>query len=268
LEPSFSEQQVLVDLGLTLKQARVYLALARSGPSKILAISKISNVTRPDVYAALEKLLEGGLVERIIKRPIEYKAIPLSKGLSLLLKVKTDQFERVRTETEFLRVTVRLEEIEHPDHSAENPQFVLVPKGKAVIDKIAASIENAQRSIDLVVSWKRFAHGVADTFIESVEKAWAKKVNIRFTVERPPKGKTAKQLIDFFRSKPCTQLRFADRQPNTVFGIYDKKEVFVIVYSKTDIQSSSALWSNDEALVSLASEHFEMLWHTSKENTD
>ncbi len=266
MEPSFSDTQVLVDLGLTLKQARVYLALARSGPSRILELSKISNVTRPDVYAALEKLLEAGLVERIIKKPIEYRALPLSKGLSLLLKAKADQFEKVRTETEILRAAAKQEEDEHPGNAGENPQFVLVPKGRAVIDKIAASIENAQRSIDLVVSWKRFSHGVADTFIDSVEKAWAKKVNIRFIVEKPPKGKTAKQLIEFFRGKPCTQLRFVDRHPNTVFGTYDKKEVFVIVFSKTDIQSSSALWSNDEALVSLASEHFETLWHAAKEH--
>lgn len=264
MEPSFSEHQVLVDLGLTPKQARVYWALTKSGSSRTLEISKMSNVARSDVYAALEKLQQLGLVEKIIKKPTEYRTIPLSQGLSHLFRMKADQFEKVRAETEILRDTVRIEEVEKANQT-KNPQFVLVPAGRTVIDKIAASIGNAKDNIDLVVSWKRFSRGIASTFAESIEKAWSRNVKIRFIVEKPPKSKTSKEIVRFFREKPNSQIKFIQNHPNTVFGIYDRKEIFVVVVSKTDLESSPALWSDDDALISLAADFFEMLWSAATE---
>jgi hypothetical protein len=46
----------------------------------------------------------------------------------------------------------------------------------------------------------------------------------------------------------------------TVVGVFDKKEVFIVTISETDWPGSPALWSNNDVLIHLASEHFEMLW--------
>jgi sugar-specific transcriptional regulator TrmB len=102
VESQFSKHQVLIDLGLTLTQARVYLALVESGPLKIATISKAANVARPDVYSTLSKLHQLGLVEKIIKKPLTYNAVPMREGLSLLLEAKTSQYEKVRAETRLL----------------------------------------------------------------------------------------------------------------------------------------------------------------------
>lgn len=61
-----SEDRVLVDLGLTPKQAKVYLALVRFGPLRVAGVSRNSQVARPDVYQTLDKLQQMGLVEKII----------------------------------------------------------------------------------------------------------------------------------------------------------------------------------------------------------
>ncbi|HII85462.1 TPA: hypothetical protein HA273_02565 [Candidatus Bathyarchaeota archaeon] len=60
--------------------------------------------------------------------------------------------------------------------------------------------------------------------------------------------------------KPSCEMRFIEHYPKTVFGIYDKQSIFIITVSKTGLQSSPALWSNNDALISLASAHFEELW--------
>lgn len=264
LEPQFSELQVLVDLGLTLKQSRVYLALAKVGPSRIMEISKNSKVARPDVYSALEKLNQIGLVENIIEKPRRYKATPLKKGLSVLFETKTRQYEKLKAETEILRNTI---EIEKPDRrKPEISQFFLIPKGTAVIDRIRNAVENAQRSIDLVVSWKRFSVGIASIFAEAIEKAWAKKPKIRFLIENPPKNKTAREFINFCQ-KPFCKTRFSLRPPETIFGVYDRKEIFIIVDPKTDLTGSPALWSNNPSLITLAEDFFEVLWLTAIENS-
>jgi len=259
LEAQFSEQQVLINLGLTLKQAKVYLALAESRSSRIMEISKKSKVARPDVYPALEKLQQLGLSEKIIKNPPGYRAIPLKEGLSLLLEMKANQYEKLKADTETLRNVIETKQ-SNGAIQTENSQFVLISEGKRVIDRIAKAIEKTQLTMDLVLSWKRFSQGISDTFAEEIENAWARNVKTRFIIERPLRSTTSEQLIQYCLRKPSCQLRFMQDHPKTVVGVYDKKEVFIITTSKTDLQGSPALWSNNHAMICLASDHFEMLW--------
>jgi sugar-specific transcriptional regulator TrmB len=259
MEPHFSKQQVLRNLGLTPVQARVYLALVESEPLTTSEVSKITSVSRPDVHRTISKLQKKGLVEKIIRKPIEYQAIPINEGLSLLLESKTRQYQKVRAEAQIWFDSPLLKK-KSKKKPVESPQFVLIPKGRTVINRMKTAIESAEQSIDLVLSWKRFSRGIASTFDESIEIAWTKNVKVRFILERPPASKTGDHLVQFCREKPSCQVRFIPHYPKTVFGIYDKKEVFIIALSKTDLPGSPALWSNNPSLIGLAQDHFKILW--------
>ena len=76
LEPLKEDHQTLIDLGLTLLQAKVYLALVQSGTLKVGTIAQVSKVARPDVYRTLQKLQDLGLIEKIITKPILFRATP------------------------------------------------------------------------------------------------------------------------------------------------------------------------------------------------
>jgi sugar-specific transcriptional regulator TrmB len=262
----FSEQNVLIDLGLTLIQAKTYLALIESDSLTTAEISKISKIARPDVYPNLSKLQLLGLVEKIIASPIKYEAIPINQCLSLLLRTKTEQYEKIRAETRTLLETVKTKKLKEKHKEVGNPQFVLIPQGQTVIDKINTAIENAQFSVDFVLSWKRFSRGIVTTFAESIENAWERKVITRFIVESPNKNETAIQLVQFCMKNPCCQIRFIPYYPETIFQIFDKKEMSLIVFAKTDLSSSPVLCSINHSLVSLARERFETIWKTATEN--
>jgi hypothetical protein len=180
----------------------------------------------------------------------------MKEGLSILLETKTQQYEKVRAEAQILLHTAKIRK----EQNIEQNHFVLIPKGRTVINRIKTAIEKAELSIDLVLSWKRFSRGITSTFDESIEKAWAKKVKSRFIIESPLETKTGKQFIQFCREKPRCQIRFIPRHPKTVFGIYDKKEIFIVAMSKTDLPGSPALWSTNPSLIGLAEDHFELLW--------
>ena len=137
----------------------------------------------------------------------------------------------------------------------------MIPRGTTV-ERIKNAIEIAQLSIDFILPWKMFSGGLAGIYAESLEVAWAKTVKIRFITENPFKSETAKQLIHFCKKKPSCQLRFINHSPKTVFGIFDKKEVFITVNPKIDLPHSQALWSNNHSLVTLAEENFEMTFFT------
>jgi len=189
----------------------------------------------------------------------------MNETLSLLLETKRQKYEKVRAETRMLLDTAKTERRINTNQ-LEVPQFVLIPK-RRTIERINTAIAQAQISIDLLLSWKRFSRGIVSTFAESIAGAWAKKVKIRFIIENPLKSKTAKQLFQFCREKPFSQIKFICHCPATVLGIYDEKEVFLIVKPNTDLPDSPALWSSNPSLIAIAEDYFEILWLTAIEDS-
>ncbi|MFB3888399.1 MAG: helix-turn-helix domain-containing protein [Candidatus Bathyarchaeia archaeon] len=54
--------EVFMRLGLTMNQARVYLALARLGLTTAKRLSKDAQISRQDVYRVMSELQEIGLL--------------------------------------------------------------------------------------------------------------------------------------------------------------------------------------------------------------
>ena len=91
--------QALMNLGLTLLQAKIYLTLAKLGKAGVNRISKASNVARSDVYRVMPALEKLGLAEKIVATPTIYKAAPVREGLSILLQQKTKENSELQKET-------------------------------------------------------------------------------------------------------------------------------------------------------------------------
>ncbi len=62
--------QTLMDFGLSYLQANVYLNLVKLEVANVQMIAKASNVARQDVYRVMPILLEMGLGEKIIAKPM------------------------------------------------------------------------------------------------------------------------------------------------------------------------------------------------------
>ncbi len=65
-------QDQLNEFGLSNTEAKVYLALIELGRSQAGAITKTSNVNRTNVYDALERLIEKGLVSYVAENNIRF----------------------------------------------------------------------------------------------------------------------------------------------------------------------------------------------------
>ena len=81
----------LTGLGLKLVQAKVYVALAKSGPLSVREISVLSKVPRTDLYRILEELEKKGLAERVIATPTKFKATPLVDCINMLLQRRREE---------------------------------------------------------------------------------------------------------------------------------------------------------------------------------
>ena len=82
------EINILTEIGLTKGQAKVYLALISLGQSSTGQIVKEAKVARSKVYEMLDKLIEKGLVNYVIKENTKYFDASNPSQISKYLKEK------------------------------------------------------------------------------------------------------------------------------------------------------------------------------------
>jgi sugar-specific transcriptional regulator TrmB len=258
LESKDEETRVLTRLGLTITQAKAYLALCQIATSPPKTISKESGIARPDIYRILAELQELGLVERAITKPTMFKAIPPQDALLMLLERRIKETSELQAETRRLFQRFR-EDKEKTELTVAEPQFVLVPIGEAGVLKRRKAIKSAQESIEVVNSWKRFPKTVL-TYAEETKKALQRGLKIRVITEKPEYAELMPKEVFEFQEIGAFRLRYIPDPPPAIVSIYDKKEILVATLSSTGLEQSPILWTNNPSLVALVRDHFEILW--------
>jgi len=82
--------QVLTQIGLNEKEAKVYLACLELGPSSILEISKKSGVNRASIYYIIEELSKKDLISQTTKKKKTLFVAVEPQELMKLIKSKED----------------------------------------------------------------------------------------------------------------------------------------------------------------------------------
>jgi sugar-specific transcriptional regulator TrmB len=251
-------------LGLTSVQARVYVALAQSGISTIKTISKVSGVARQDIYRIMSVLQKLGIVEKIIAAPTMFRAIPIKDAISILLERRIKETSELQAKAnelfekfkEIKAITIDPQEETH---------FILVPEKEALILRTNQAVMTAQRSIDSIVTWKGFPQ-VLLLWAKEFRKAIKRGVKIRFIAEKTEYENSWPEIVQAFTRNPSFKLRSIPNTPNTVFSIYDEKELFIITSNLGHAAEYPALWSNNPSLILAMHDLFEIMWSNSLED--
>ncbi len=86
--------RILIDLGLTDKEAKIYLAVLELNESVPGIISRKANVKRPTTYVLLENLIKKGLITTITRNKVtHYQAV----DPKILLQTEKTKIERLET---------------------------------------------------------------------------------------------------------------------------------------------------------------------------
>ena len=246
----------LIKLGLTLVQAKVYIALTSSDALTIQKLSDVSGVARTDLYRVMKELQNEGVVEKILVNPTQFKATPMDQVLNHLIQKRNKESLEIKKKTLALKRELK----KKPQNNTTKlvPKFILIPSKRAP-DRIGEAIDNANKSINLAVSWSRFSRGL-NFFTDKLKKSWTKKVKWRIILEMPPDTNHSLDHIQFCRKNSSCEVRFIPPPIKTITGIYDQKELFIIENPAVGISNSPALWTNNKSLLSLAKDYFDILW--------
>jgi sugar-specific transcriptional regulator TrmB len=249
--------QLLNRLGLTFRQAKVYLTLAKCGASSVRETSNISGIHREDIYRVLRELLRMGLVKKRITFPVTFEAIPINEALSFLHERRIRETKELQVKEKKFLTTAKAS-LASQIPSEEDAQFVLIPKKEAAVISNKEAIGKTKCSIDVVNSPRRHLLS-ASVYGKEVNEALDRGVKIRVITQKPEKVELLPEAEIEIENKAGFKVKYTSNNPSAFFSIFDNKEVFIVADDTADIRSSE-LWSNNPALLTLCRNYFDSLW--------
>ena len=258
------KSDLLMGLGLTPNQAKVYQTILRIGNATVIQIAKSSSVRREDVYKVLPALEKMGLAEKLLGKPALIRATPVAGALASLIideKVKSD--ERIATMKKKFQLLSKAKWAEPLVVGEEESLYALIPEGKAVIAKFSNSISGLKSDIIWIADLKEISH-VTSLLSTEIAGVVHKGVKFREIIEdfRPDESqiRQVKRTLNFKSASIRIHRQLLNR-----FAVFDGKEAMISTTRKNTSEDTSALWTTDANLIGVLSGYFEMGWRESKE---
>ncbi len=250
---------VFIQLGVSMRQAQVYLANAQLGQATAAAIAKNVQADRAEIYRALIKLEKRGLTRRCITKPLTFRSVPITEAFSILLQQNAEKHNRIRDETE--KFITKFREQNNETSNQENAQCYYLTSGlKAEDYEFKGELEQLQKSKDGIYDWKFLLSGI-NRHLEESKKALEKGVKIR-DITCIPEGAKMPQIVQNLMEVGSFEVRSASTAPMAGIAILDKKLVQIISIPKGYLKEIEVLRSNDPAVVGLAQDYFDIKWQT------
>ena len=207
-----SDIALLADFGLSSLEARIYLWLAKNQPQTILELASNLEVARTSIYDNIQKLLEKGLVERVIlQKSQKIKAMSLESLYLLLAKRRT---ELEIAEKSLIELKKNISFTPDPSIATEVRYY----KGAVGLQQMLWNSLNANKEI---VGYSVF--GRAEVVGEKFMSQWVLEFKRRGLRDRVI-ANTAKEVVDYIKKvvipKPH-QLKVSD------IRFLDKKELYI-----------------------------------------
>ena len=150
--------QILREIGLSMTEAKVYLALLGLHSALAGEITKRSQINRTNVYDALERLIEKGLVTYVISANRKLFEPVNPERLNELLKEKQERFKTI------------LPELQLKYNEAKSEEEATIFKGKNGVKSVFEDILKEKKGLFVYGAESRFA----DMF-PAYQKHWNKR---------------------------------------------------------------------------------------------
>ena len=249
--------EVLVGLGLSGRQARVYLALLKAGDAKARVLAELAQVERQEVYGLVEDLKGVGLVVQNLTVPTSYTATPIVDGIKLLLEQKTGELTTLSKKAKLL--ADRLNQTQSHANGAAHPTLFWNNLGWLQGQKIPKSNTGNPAVNRCVTSWIRFkqqSFRFEDQFRSSLKKG----VALRFVVEKPLNHRLPKWV-------KATQEKYGNfkfkTRPAPVAAsvmVFDYCRAAVAFNPNSSLSRGPDLWTTNPSLIALCQAYFDAAW--------
>jgi len=254
---------VLMQLGLTQNQAKIYLTLHQKGVSTVNQIAKSSSIGREEIYRSIPKLQQIGLIESIIEKPSRFKATPLKTAIRTLLQTRKEEYLKIEEKANEL-LSSALQQNQQPTEQEQNQNLVLF-SGKERLMKLSTDLlKNTKSSLEVICTFPKLL-GWIQTHQKIIEQLLEREISVRFIVEAKEDSdcKQVAKILELLTKKKAFQYKTAP-DIKACLALYDDTQITISSQPKTPAYKSEVYWSANPSLIELGRAYFEALWKPKK----
>ncbi|MCW4005549.1 MAG: helix-turn-helix domain-containing protein [Candidatus Bathyarchaeota archaeon] len=245
----------LTALGLTGRQARVYLALLKTGTATAKTIAQVSQINRQDIHRVINTLQQTGFIQKEVTTPTTFTPTPIKQTLHILLHQKTHQLTILKSKTELLTKKYRHPQITQPPPISYLGTLSEADHGK----KHKTAIQDTQHHIQIVTTWKQFRQ--ATTIYENHLKNALNKHAIIQMITQKPQSQLLPNWVKYAMTKNNTfKLKFLDNPPAATFTIFDDTKAAIALSNTASFTRGPHLWTNNPTLIATSQAYFNTNW--------
>lgn len=252
---------LLMQLGFTETQAKIYLTLIYSGETDAKILAKESNTANQVTYRTLDELLAKGIVEKKLSIPNRYQAIPLEEAIELVLNTKAEEYASALEKTRQILLYFNKEKSVDP----KNPDYsIKIVEGKeTIIKKCRSAHANTVFSVVVCSTFQRWIQ-VGREIHETIENGLARGVEYKIVVEKPEGEFSLPQEVKILTENKNFQLKICDEKLRVNAVIFDDKICSFSLYPSKSVAESPMIWTNHTSIIAGFQEYFKKMWKTAK----
>lgn len=250
------ELDILNLLGLTVRQAEVYLSLVHLGPSSISTIAKNAQIERSEVFRVMPVLLEFGLVRKILSDPVSYDALAVSEGVTALLERASEAHEALRLRAHQLVQVHRNKILER--RKCDESKYFLIYGQKAERRELVETLRTVERTLDCIIDWNRLLK-LLDAYSVLFEEALGRGVSVRYLTNVPKHNKTPKIILSL-KKKGALEIKRILAAPPAFLALVDNQTADIVTYDDANSELLASLWSTNADFTALLRDYFNLKW--------
>ena len=248
---------LLLGLGLSLNQARVYLTILKLEKTSVGQISKFSKVRREDIYRVIPSLEKMGLIERLLGKPTMIRATPISDALTFLVAEEKAKSDDRLSGMRNLVQKLSLKDWKQPIPGEESI-YILIAEKKAILAKTSELIKNSRKEVALIADKARIIPTLSQ-FSEECRQAIKKGSQICLIFEGDSPDTLLKEKVNKLIDGTSVHIKF-HREPLNHFIMSDDKEALITTSKESGLGESPSLWTNNSNLIGVLRTGFESDW--------
>jgi sugar-specific transcriptional regulator TrmB len=261
------EIDILMDLGLTLLQAKTYLALVSFGIATIKTLAKTTGIAKHDVYRIMPKLQVSGLAEKIIAPQATYKAVPVEDAASALLQHKINEDVILQKKTAELISHYKTNNSDVTVQE-EDSCFRIISEKFLFLRTIDSITEEVRETIDFAHTWEFTMGMLFKHDPDNLERALKRGVTIRWITENHDEDKLAEEALKTLTAYSLFKIRYVPRPIPLRIAIYDRKDAIMCLSNDSESWMNN-MWSNNKMFINaIANSHAQMWSAAAMENIE
>lgn len=251
----------LAAIGLDEREARLYVHLLLTGPSRASDSAAASRLKRTETYRALEGLMRRGFVTAHLTRPVVYEAVAPGSVFANLLadhEVRRDEMEQLREHVAAIAHQARVAE---QAAEAARHSYKIIQGRRPILSTAETMVRGARESIAYSTGLLTAGQLAQNRGLHAIARRGEEGRAVRLLlVETPGIERT---LLAFSRH-PHVEIRYAANAHAPRLMLADKRDAVAWLVSDPDPgvdgRGDVAMWTNAPEFVRGQDALFEALW--------